>query len=352
MNSYRLLLLAFVVALIWMSADAVQSVKRLTLEPGLMVRMSAGLPAQEFLVLVDTVHGSSWLVGEHCEDEFCRRQRRFNRSLSSTNTRDGRFWRADFGFGAVVEGELCKDRIGFTSNDELVIEGQLIGEVNKAQGWILDYIELDGVIGLGSSQRVSLVALDPVQNMYRQGLIPQELFALHLAKDNSKDELVGELVVGGLDVGHFSGEITHVNIINRWSFYMDYVSVPGSDMLYSGRGRAQIDTSCNVILAPPAPFNAIMNLFATKLDSRFGLPLFESCNNIPDRHLELFVNGTKLSLSTRDLIMRVETGGKSTCYLALKMNVEISWILGTPFLHKYYTIFDYSNKRLGFALSL
>lgn len=320
----------------------------------MMVKISVGYPGQQFRVLINTVSATTWLIGLDCEDEFCRNQRRFDWSLSSTHMADGRCWRTDFGLGARFEGKLSEDSMNIAN---VTIDGQLIGQVSKARGWILNHIAMDGVIGLGSSQAVSLNMLDPIENMFQQGLLDQQLFALYLVGEDEDDdyyddrEPIGEITLGGIDESHFSGQLTHVNIINRWSFYIDYVSVPGSDVMYSMRGRALIDSTSNVILAPPAPFNAIMRLFGTKLETRFGLSTFSSCDDIPDKKFKLVLNGSWLTLSAKDLVIKVKNGPWTTCYLAHKINAEIGWLLGTPFLQKYYTIFDYSNKRLSFGLS-
>lgn len=353
MDSHRLLLFVIIVSLVWTAAGAKQTIRRVPIEPGMMVSITAGSSAQQFKVLLNTGSANTWLVGEDCQVKFCKRQTTFNSTLSSTYTPDGRPWRADFGMGATFEGKLCRDSVGFSTTGGPVVEGQLIGQVTSATGWLTDFIKLDGVLGLGTRQAVAVNAFDPIQNMFRQRLIAQELFALHLANDNDnvKENPTGELVIGGIDESHFSGQITYVNINSRWKFDLDYVSVPDYHVYFSPRNEATIDSTSNVLLAPPDVFRALMSFFDSQLDERTGLLRLESCDQMTDKQFHLLVNDTKLGLSARDLLMKVKYSDETTCYLALKLNVEDVWLLGTPFLRKYYTIFDYANKRLGFALS-
>lgn len=327
-----------------------QTPRRLTLQPGMTLNITAGTPAQQFTVLFNTASANTWLVGEKCQLDFCQRQRRFKSSQSSTNIADGRRWQTDFGMGATFEGKLSRDSLGFAGH-ETIVEGQLIGELSGAQGWMLDYIKLDGVLGLGSRQAVSLNTLDPVQSMFRQALIPQQLFALYVTKNPDDDEPTGEVMLGGIDESHYSGQITYVDAINRWTFVLDYVTVPNFDIQFSRRDPALIDSTSNVIFAPPAAYSSIAAAFEMRLNQDLGLPEFDSCSQVPDKQFELLVDGTKLTLTARDLLMKVQYGFTVTCYLALKLNVDDGWVLGTPFLRKYYTVFDHSNRRLGFALS-
>lgn len=346
MNNFKFFMVALV-ASVWVTAEGQQpSATRIQLGPGMAAKITVGYPSKEFSVLFNTGSANTWVVSKFCTTSYCKQRSQYDSSASSTHIEDKRSWRANYGVGAVFTGQLCKDTMGLA--DGLYVSDQVIGEANTSQGWMVDFFNFDGVLGLGSRFAASLNMMDPIQTAYKQGLIPEEMFSLHV---EGADEPTGEVILGAIDPAHYTGEILYVPIINRWSFYLDFMSVPDSDVKYSVRSKALIDSSSNVILAPAAVVQVVRSVFRTDVDTRTDLSKFASCDNIPNETINLYMNGKSLSLSARDLVIKLENGRRVTCYLALKTHIEDGWILGTPFLRKYYTIFDYANKRLGFASS-
>lgn len=65
-------------------------------------------------------------------------------------------------------------------------------------------------------------------------------------------------------------------------------------------------------------------------------------------NLDFHIGGKTYSVPGKDLV--IQAGG--TCLFAM-MGMDIpsgpKWILGDVFMRQYYTIFDYGNKRVGFA---
>jgi phytepsin len=96
----------------------------------------------------------------------------------------------------------------------------------------------DGILGLGFPEIAVGGAVPPFFNMVASGLLPAPQFSFWLNRNASGGEPGGELVFGGADPGHYSGDRTWAPVTRRgyWQFAMDSVAVPGAvpDPIHGG----------------------------------------------------------------------------------------------------------------------
>jgi len=87
-------------------------------------------------------------------------------------------------------------------------------------------------------------------------------------------------------------------------------------------------------------------------------PMGESvidCNLIPTLpNFTLMVSGRPLVMTPDQYIVSITQDGQTQCLsgfigIDLPPQLNVDWILGDPIIRAYYTIFDYGNKRVGFA---
>merc|ERR1711918_67362 len=107
-----------------------------------------------------------------------------------------------------------------------------------------------------------------------------------------------------------------------------------------------VDTGTSVIAGPP---NAVK-----PLTDKIG-EVKEDCSNVKSLPTVTFsMNGKDFELGPDFYVLRgQDEHGKEACQLGIQgVNAGVPiWILGDPFLRKYYTQWDADNKRVGFALA-
>jgi len=80
----------------------------------------------------------------------------------------------------------------------------------------------------------------------------------------------------------------------------------------------------------------------------------ETINTLPN--IAFTVAGTQLPLTPADYVVQITTDNTTLCLLGI-IGIQLPpsfgdfWIMGDVFIGKYYTIFDYGNQRVGFALA-
>jgi len=91
----------------------------------------------------------------------------------------------------------------------------------------------------------------PFYNLVSQGLVPQPVFSFWLS-DSSEGE-GGELVLGGTDPSHYTGNIFYVPLANQtyWEFELQDIQLGGQSLGYcNGDCHAIADTGTSLLAGP------------------------------------------------------------------------------------------------------
>merc|ERR1711881_554763 len=91
------------------------------------------------------------------------------------------------------------------------VKGQLFAEVSKVSFGPLNIAfaagKFDGLLGLGFKSISQYQIPTPFESMVAQKLVDQPVFAFYLQSDGSQS---GELVFGGIDKSHYTGDLVDV----------------------------------------------------------------------------------------------------------------------------------------------
>lgn len=129
---------------------------------------------------------------------------------------------------------------------------------------------------------------------------------------------------------------------SQWEIKMDSVSitVSGTKTTACTNCKAIIDTGTSFMFLPKAHAVALAQAMgATTTDYSID------CSKVPRLPNLIFkISGSELAIPPSDYFFRWD----KTCYVTFTDGLNY-WVLGDVFIADWYTIFDASNSRIGFA---
>jgi len=307
-------------------------------------QIALGSPEQKFNVIFDTGSSDLWVASSQCDDS-CGRHAKYNSAASSTYVANGTAFDIMYGSGPVS---------GFQSIDNLdmgglIIKSQEFAEVTNAEGLGAAYKlgKFDGILGMAFEVLSVNDVPTPFNNLVTQGLIDTAQFAFYLG--NSREDK-GELVLGGTDPAHYTGDITWVNLLaaTYWEITLSGLTIDGTS--YTSGTKAIVDSGTSILTAPSEVVASIAKQLGAHeiIEGEYMV----ACNydTLPD--FVFNIDGKDYTLTAYDYLLP----DGDLCLLGM-IGMDIPppsgplWILGDIFMRKYYTVFDSANQRVGFALA-
>jgi hypothetical protein len=161
----------------------------------------------------------------------------------------------------------------------------------------------------------------------------------------------GEIMLGGIDENRYMGEIYfhRINSWFDWQMPLSYVML-GSQVISCQEGcNAVLDTGANSLVGPRRDVNQLYQEIQAEYNREADLWLVD-CNRIDSYPQMVFkLDDTPYILYPSHYIKMFRYNDQTYCHLALKPWDKRDWLLGTTFIGAYYTIFDFSSRRVGFA---
>jgi len=303
--------------------------------------IALGTPPKDFEVIFDTGSSNLWVPSSHCR-LTCGRHTRYDSSKSLTHHKNGTEFKIMYGSGP-VSGYLSEDSLHLAG---IEIEHQLFAEVTDAKGLGIAYGlgHFDGILGLAFDVLSVDGVVSPMENLLEKGHIKEPVFAFYLGNNAP-----GELVIGGVDPKHFIGEISYVPLKSATYWALELESMKVGDASVTSITTAIIDSGTSLLAGPVEEVKAIAEKIGAK---KFvsGEYTVDCKATLPD--LTFQFAGKSYTLQGHDYILEEQ----GTCLLAI-MGIDVKtpigslWILGDVFMRKYYTVFNFKEKKVGFALS-
>lgn len=306
--------------------------------------VTAGTPPQTFNVIYDTGSSNLWLPSSTCT--ACGKHPLYDHSKSSTYVKNGTSWAIRYGSGP-VSGFLSADSVGVGN---VTVKDQTFAEVNdvKGLGHYYSVGKFDGILGL-AFPAISVDHIPPVfASMVQQGLVPQPVFAFYLSEKSGQD---GELDLGGIDPLHYTGDLNYVPLSSEtyWEVALGGINVDGAGLTKAT--KAIVDSGTSLIAGPKDEVKAIAKALGA-FPFLFGEYIISCKKKKTGKNVDIMLGGKNYTLTPKDYI--IDTPKDKICILGF-VGIDIPapagplWILGDPFIRKFYTVFDYGQKRLGFA---
>jgi len=306
-----------------------------------------GSPPQKFQVIYDTGSSNLWVPSKTCSN--CKKgSPLYDSTKSSTYVKNGQGFSMQYGTGS-CNGYLSQDGIAL---GDLTIDGFTFGEVTQEAADVFGQAPFDGILGMGPAvDAVDKVPM-PMDMLVKQGKIKHNIFAFYLS---SNGEAGSTLTLGGVDSSLYTGDFTYIPLA-RAARLLPYWLISGSGIKVGGKSanacnwltgcEMVVDTGTSVLAGPPKAVNNMIAQIGT---------VSEDCSNVASLPTITFsINGNDFDLGPDFYVLRMtDENGAVQCQLGLEgINAGVPlWILGDPFLRKYYTVWDAEQKRVGFALA-
>ncbi|XP_056137507.1 gastricsin-like [Lampris incognitus] len=315
--------------------------------------ISIGTPPQSFQVLFDTGSSNLWVDSIYCNTQACNTHKKFNPQQSSTYSVNGKRFYLPYGAGSLY-GVFGYDTVSVSG---IVINNQEIGLSTDEPGENFVVAKFDGILGL-SYPSISAGGETPVMdNMISQKLLQTDIFSFYLSSDEQQGS---ELAFGGVDSTKFEGQIhwTPVTSETYWQIGVEKFQIQGQDTGLCSRGcQAVVDTGTSMLTAPSQILGRILQAIGAERN-QYGMYMVD-CNqvyNMPT--LNFVISGVSLPLAPSAYILQSYQNGNTFCSVGItptylpSYNGQPLWIFGDVFLREYFSVYDRTNNRVGFATAV
>jgi len=243
---------------------------------------------------------------------------------------------------------------GYLSEDVVTVGGQsvtsLFAEITDVTGLGPAYSlgKFDGIAGC-AWDTISVDGIPPIfTDFISEKKWDEPVFSFYLPDSNDKK---GALTLGGIG-NQYTGDITYVDLSAElyWEIQIDGINVNGASQ--STTKRAIVDSGTSLLALPVADAKALAkSLGATPFflnPNEFTV----DCSKVASLpNIDVSIDGNTYSIPSSKYIINDEN---TICLLGVT-GIDIPApagplvILGDVFIREFFTVFDYGNKRVGFA---
>jgi hypothetical protein len=302
-----------------------------------------GTPPQFFTTIMDTGSSNLWVPSTSCTDTACNGKNKYSSSASSTYKANGEPITIHYGTGS-MKGTLCYDTV---SVGGLTVTQQEFAQATSLAAFFTGSA-FDGILGLAYQS----ISADNVptwfDNAVQQNGI-DSVFSFYLDSTSGSNSSV--LTFGGYDTSYFTGTITYHDLyLDLGDYYMITFNgcKVGNTNINTNCGvsgcRAIVDSGTSYIVGPQAAISQILSTLNVK----------QNCDGVSSLPAVSFSIGSNTYSIPNSIYVLRETavGGSTVCVPGFSGSTSSDWIWGDVFIRAWYSVFDHSAKKVGFAQSI
>lgn len=313
-----------------------------------------GTPPKEFSVAFDTSSGNLILPSRRCPSMPCISHRSYDEFSSATASRistpvqvvrkGGLPMQLMVSTGQ-VSATLLQEKVCLGSEDNLCSTVGLV-EALRMSDEPFSLFPFDGIMGLGLTNSSLGQAFNFMGVLADREALASNKFAVWFATEADSED--SEITFGVVSDARQESEVLWLPVepaSGLWQVQMDDVAVNMVKTKICGSGgcKAAFDTGGGVIAGPPVVIDALTLLLDVHADC-------SNYDNLP--RLGFIIGPATFNVEAADYVRKTGNG----CYLQLLAynpppGQEALVLLGTPFLRRYYTIYDAETLQVGVALA-
>jgi len=312
--------------------------------------VGVGSPATTYNLIVDTGSSNTWVGAGTAYKE------------TSTSKATGYNVEVTYGSGS-FSGKEYTDTVTLGT---LTITEQSIGVASTSEG----FEGVDGILGIGPTDLTEGTLTNDedaeiptvTDNLYSQGTISTEVVGVSFEPTTSEEVTNGELTFGGTDSSKYTGTIAYTPLTTTEpaSYYwginesIDY----GSETILSETAGI-VDTGTTLVLLATNAYDKYVSATGATYDDTTGLLRISSSDydNLEDLNFNIGSNTYALTANAQIWPRSLNTyigGSSDDIYLVVNdlgspSGEGLDFINGYTFLERYYSVFDTTNSRVGFA---
>lgn len=196
-------------------------------------------------------------------------------------------------------------------------------------------------------------------NLLSQGSISTEVLGVSFKPESGSDtdDTNGELTLGGTDSSKFTGSLTYFSTLKSgtaaayWGISIASFTYGSTTLASSATGI--VDTGTTLIYIPTSAYNKFLSAAGGSTDRNSGLAVFSSK---PTANFSIKFGSTTFTLTPAQYLVpssQYSVFGLSSSKFYAWINdggsSGVNTIIGQKFLENYYSVYDTTNGRIGFA---
>ncbi|KAG9116361.1 hypothetical protein FRC07_007461 [Ceratobasidium sp. 392] len=314
--------------------------------------VDVGSPPTTYNLLLDSGSGYTWIGAG----------KKYGKTKTSFKQK-GSFY-VPYASGSAV-GDHYKDLVTLSSS--LSIANKSFGVASSTNG----INGFDGILGLGPTS-LSIVPeggdgkLVPtvLDALFAQKKISKKMFGLSFVPTTQKDAMDGQVTFGGTNSAKYTGKLNWVDVTKKepYNKYWGYdQSIKYGNQTLQKTAAGVVDTGTTLVYITPKAFKTYTeSLPGSKIDE--ATHLLEIPKESVGRMKSLFfsINGVSYEFTPNAQLwprsLNTQLGGKADSYYSVvntltdfEADTGSSFVCGYVFLQRFYTAYDQSKRRIGFA---
>lgn len=218
----------------------------------------------------------------------------------------------------------------------------------------INFVRLfDGMIGLGgfeaNDENINhFKNRTIIYRMTNQKIIKNNIFSLYINKTNiNKGDYNingGDLIFGGIDNSKYEENIKWYDTKFFWSLNLSNITI---NKTLNINNIIKIDSGTEGFVFNKSVCDIIHEQIGGTYNENTGLYVFKDIDKVKN-NISIYLNNDKFILTPNDYTYKFN----NTFYSNFIVNNNNNIVLGLPFLRKYYSIYDFDNKKIGLAKSI